>query len=156
MKIYIVTSGSYSDYQIKRVFTDKAKAEEYSKWCYDSNGVDEWDTDEVFVPYYYVRAKCRINDDGSIKTEVDIKETDQDDMGYEYTYCDDYHKWWVDCTMLFLARNCYARDCSKESCKERYIKVVLDMAAMVKALLVDGWSHDQINDMLKSKMSEVE
>ena len=33
MKIYIVTCGSYSDYCINKVFTDKDKAEEYRKWC---------------------------------------------------------------------------------------------------------------------------
>ena len=32
MKVYIVTSGSYSMYGIRQVFIDKHKAEIYAKW----------------------------------------------------------------------------------------------------------------------------
>lgn len=51
MKIYIVTSGEYSDYSINAVFTDKAKAEAFveiknrgSRWS--SCDIEEWDADE--------------------------------------------------------------------------------------------------------------
>lgn len=51
MKVYIVTSGEYSDYQIEKVFLDKAKAEEYSKKATtdhygESYDVEEFDTDD--------------------------------------------------------------------------------------------------------------
>ena len=46
MKIYIVTSGIYSDYCIRRVFTNKEKAEEYREWLHDSNEVEEYDTSD--------------------------------------------------------------------------------------------------------------
>jgi hypothetical protein len=45
MKIYIVTSGSYSDYSIVGVFTDRDMAEKMAAATRDSNGVEEWDTD---------------------------------------------------------------------------------------------------------------
>ena len=46
MKIYVVTAGSYSDYRIEKVFTDKAKAEEYAEWLYESNPVKEYETED--------------------------------------------------------------------------------------------------------------
>lgn len=39
-KVYIVTSGSYSDYGINRVFKDKRKAE---VWCAEKNTEYEWE-----------------------------------------------------------------------------------------------------------------
>lgn len=39
-KVYIVTSGSYSDYGINRVFKDKRKAE---IWCAEQNTRYEWE-----------------------------------------------------------------------------------------------------------------
>lgn len=40
--VYVVTSGCYSNYTLECVSFDKALAERYSKFCYDSNGVDEY------------------------------------------------------------------------------------------------------------------
>lgn len=53
-EIYIVTSGSNSDYSIDRVFTDKEKAEEFVEFVnthtsrYDQCGIETWQTDEPF------------------------------------------------------------------------------------------------------------
>ncbi len=44
-KIYIVTSGSYSDYSIHAVFSDKAVAEEFSKTVAYGADVEDWDLD---------------------------------------------------------------------------------------------------------------
>lgn len=61
MKIYIVTSGEYSDYHIERVFLDKEKAETFSKKAttdhYGENYVvEEFDTDDEMnmsrMPYH--------------------------------------------------------------------------------------------------------
>lgn len=47
MKIYIVTSGTYSDYGIEAVFTTEEKAKEYvDKYGdYDNRRIEVWDTD---------------------------------------------------------------------------------------------------------------
>ena len=50
MKIYIVTSGEYSDYVIRAVFTDQRKAEIYCalhERKYDHYMVEEWETEDV-------------------------------------------------------------------------------------------------------------
>lgn len=51
MKIYIVTSGEYSDYSIDSVFTDKAKAEACVELRnrasnYSVYDIEEWEADE--------------------------------------------------------------------------------------------------------------
>lgn len=51
MKVYIVTNGSYSDYHIVKVFTDKAKADDFAKRAttsgYDQDyDVEEFDTED--------------------------------------------------------------------------------------------------------------
>jgi len=48
MKVYIVTSGSYSDYHIEAVFSTKEKAEEYiQNNCDDDvNEIEEYEMDE--------------------------------------------------------------------------------------------------------------
>jgi hypothetical protein len=56
MKVYIITSGSYSDYGISAVFTDKAMADDYvaianSRPGYTDNcAIEEWDSD-MLHPY---------------------------------------------------------------------------------------------------------
>lgn len=48
MKVFIVTSGSYSDYHIEAVFSTNEKAEEYiNNRCDDGvNGIEEYEMDE--------------------------------------------------------------------------------------------------------------
>lgn len=52
MKVYIVTSGEYSDYGIRRVFTNKEKAELYCAMhgggC-DPYYAEEWEVDDVEI-----------------------------------------------------------------------------------------------------------
>ena len=48
-KAYIVTSGSYSDYSIERVFLNKEKAERYIELCdnhWDTPVIEEYDIDD--------------------------------------------------------------------------------------------------------------
>ena len=45
MKVYIVTSGDYDDYQIDEVFSTKEKAEEYIEYFGDYCRIEECDLD---------------------------------------------------------------------------------------------------------------
>lgn len=63
MKIYIVTSGSYSDYGINCVFSTKEKADEYVKMKnlsdrWEDYNVEEYDVDKPYemeaIDFYYV------------------------------------------------------------------------------------------------------
>lgn len=48
MKIYIVTSGEYSDYHIEAVFTDEEQAQLYCATHYDCD-IEEWEADEIKI-----------------------------------------------------------------------------------------------------------
>ena len=43
MKVYVVTSGSYSDYRIEGIFKKKEDAETLASVLSDGNEVDEWE-----------------------------------------------------------------------------------------------------------------
>ena len=45
MKVYIVTSGDYDDYQIDEVFSTKGKAEEYIEYFGDDYRIEEYNMD---------------------------------------------------------------------------------------------------------------
>lgn len=47
MKVYVVTEGSYSDYHIEAIFSDKLKAEIHAALI--EGDVAEWDVDSVYV-----------------------------------------------------------------------------------------------------------
>lgn len=51
MKVYIVTSGCYSDYHIDAVCLDKDQAERLAQAIYgwDEGHVAEWDTDDFKI-----------------------------------------------------------------------------------------------------------
>ncbi len=50
MKIYIVTTGSYSDYGIDAVFSIEEKVEAYARaQGFDKNPFSHWDIDEQEV-----------------------------------------------------------------------------------------------------------
>ena len=47
-KVYVVTSGSYSDYRIECVFSTREKAEEYLQYHDDEYRIEEYALDEEF------------------------------------------------------------------------------------------------------------
>jgi len=49
MKVYVVTSGSYSDYRIEAIFENKEDAEALANVLSDGNGVDEWEANKQKV-----------------------------------------------------------------------------------------------------------
>lgn len=59
--VYIVTSGSYSDYGIDRVFKSREKAELYCE-CHEGCEIEEWDFDDdsIYTVYDYVNVIANI------------------------------------------------------------------------------------------------
>lgn len=46
MKVYVVTSGSYSDFRIEEIFKKKEDAEALASVLSDGNEVDEWEVNK--------------------------------------------------------------------------------------------------------------
>lgn len=104
MKIYIVTSGCYSDYGIDKVFTDKQKAEEYAEWLEDSNDVEEYETDDnvSFEKLHNIHVQMKVYDNG--KEDLSYRVYKTKDKCNSYTYLSDYHKYGGDYIDITLSR----------------------------------------------------
>ena len=79
MKAYIVTSGSYSDYQIEAVFSTKEKAEEYiQNTCTDDvNDIEEYEMDEQ-VERKNAVYRCSVN---ILTSEINVESRHNNEYG---------------------------------------------------------------------------
>ena len=164
MKVYIVTSGCYSDYSICNVFTDKAKAEKYAKGIYDVNEIEEWDTEDRDCKLYTsIRLNVKFNKKGvpieslgygrpkTYNFSIDIVNSlDGCPDYYESTcYYSNFHD-----HQLMLNR-VIKKELSVdeiEKYKEKYKKVALDLMAKIKSLIeIECWNVKMVNEWLKDK-----
>jgi hypothetical protein len=79
--VYVITSGTYSEYKIEAVFTAKPLAEAYAKYFGEDARIEEWPLDAPFE----IRGVCSVSmtRDGrasTYKTHVD----DPKDLGFQY------------------------------------------------------------------------
>ena len=143
MKVYVVTTGEYSDYEIAKIFLDKNKAEEFANWVEDSNGVDEWETsdddfefgdleDKVIVSAYYY----------PYDDEVRIYTTKYYNR-YSFNL---YHY----CKGIDKSHECinFNKIMPKNYNKKQVKKILYDKYAEVKALLAEGYTEHQVNEMI--------
>lgn len=90
MKIFIVTSGEYSDYGINAVFSSKEKAEAYFMGLPESSrgySVEEWDVDTESPLISGTRWIVELRIDGSIAKELSYEVTHSgQDRGDGYTF----------------------------------------------------------------------
>ena len=135
MKVYIVTSGDYDDYQIDEVFSTKEKAEEYIEYFGDYCRIEECDLDNP------IEHKENIWD---VSFKLD---------GYELNKCvvDNYAKvdsvWLCGGGIYFnIVSNCKTK--AIEIAKERLDNVIKNKYSKYKKLFVekkDCWSSDLID-----------
>lgn len=85
MKVYVVTSGEYSDYGIEKVFLSKEKADIYCNLhnarSYSTCVVEEYETDDetIYTPMSY--AEFSIDIDTS-EVKISFYEVAKEDYGY--------------------------------------------------------------------------
>jgi len=148
MKIYVVTSGSYSDYCIEKIFINKDKAEYFSKWCRDSQ-VEEYETsdEDIVAPGYKVSFNYDFS--GNKPPYINIQKSTVDSAYPHYTLFDDYRKYSSGKLGIrgsrFIPAINYKGD---DYTKEKYTKVCYDLSAQIKQWLNEGLNEDQINDIL--------
>ncbi|MEE1085015.1 MAG: hypothetical protein UH850_14910 [Paludibacteraceae bacterium] len=158
MKIYIVTCGSYSDYHIEKVFTDRKKAEEYQKWCLDANEIEEYDTeDDCTINKYYKIIVTYIKHDNERSTEqpsVRVERCNSKCLGY--VHVSDYHDRYYpnQYTVVTLVRYVSEANWNEEFYTTRYTKAAYDLMAQTKLLLSEGWTDRQINEMWHQKLRD--
>lgn len=148
MKVYIVTSGTYSDYMIRKIFLDKDKAEEYRKWLPDSNDIEEYDTsdDDVIDKQYKIRVDLKWYPN---KKENLIARSWKDcESDYNYNYYSNYNGIWEE---LAVVRTVNADDYSEQYYKDKLTKHIYDLKAYVEYLKTEGCNEKQIKDSIALK-----
>lgn len=114
-KVFLVSSGDYSDYRIVAVFSTEAKAEEYirvrnelEQWSCNE-GPDEWEVDSIQVKEeYFVEVYLRPDNDASSISEADTKSPKVE-------------KLWEDCHRV-TTRFCGSREKTIKSARDMVTK----------------------------------
>lgn len=154
MKIYVVTTGSYSDYGIHSVFTDKNKAEECAALLDGSNDIEEYDTSDTAVFRYVTKFLIRVTENAGGWLDCSALSFAQDPLETR-EYKDDtimYDHHWGEPT-LRLERYIYDSNmtCEKvEFYREKYKKAAQDIWYIVQQKLSEGFTLDQINKLINS------
>ena len=148
MKVYVVTSGIYSDYMIRKIFLNKDKAEEYRKWLPDSNDIEEYDTsdDDVIDKQYKIRVDLKWYPNK--KEELIAKSWKDCESDYNYNYYENYNDIWEELTVV---RTVNADNYSEQYCKDKLTKHIYDLKAYVEYLKTEGCDEEQIKDAITLK-----
>lgn len=138
-KVYIVTSGQYSDYGINAVFSSKEKAQEFIKNCEKIDNwiyrglyyIEEWDLDKsidivdiISVNYTFKSpfSKTQYNEKIKIDIEKGVKGIEEENK-----------LWGSDYEIISIRRFANPnRDIEEE--KQRILKIAFDTATRIKYL----------------------
>lgn len=159
MKVYIVTEGSYSDYEIKRVFLDEEKAQKYKDIIGGESQVEEYETSDEEIntikPLWHISAEYfpKYN-----KLDLNIWETSTDAQNHSQNrvHFNDYRKYTSYEYMVNIRKAIpRAGSESKKEIHNRYyeklLKVSQDYWGIVKEQLANGATEKDINQMLSQK-----
>ena len=146
-KVYVVTTGEYSDYHIERVFLNRAKAETYAQivretddyWYANSVCVNEYDTsdDIIISKRWCVDFRYFIPDSnvtgGLYYYHIDIEPYVEEDN--HIRHCTRYYG-----NMIELKRtlNSNPGDADKEKLAAKYLKICEDLYAKIEYELANG------------------
>jgi hypothetical protein len=157
VEIYVITSGSYSDYGIIRIFTDKVKAELYVKLNPyargDSTELQTWQTDDdtLFEQVRYVTVDYSVYDTGHINYGFSLTSSttlDSEVADMEYIYRDENG---IKRTLLYLVRK-VDNSTDGDILEERYKRVCEDLYAQIRSLIdTEGWTEEMVDKWLADK-----
>lgn len=180
-KVYIVTSGEYSDYHIDAVFASREKAEAYIKikdkakweeyehdeWDVQTSkyGIEEWNLGDEYVNTAYWEIS------GSIYTSLNFEERSIDVYACDQTGVDAHKRsnisnsvkigshtnYYGHCYQItakyFIPRNRFS---NAEEVKARYKKVMRDLLAKVKYMVqVDGMTLKEAENAINEQIKEI-
>lgn len=147
MKVYVVTSGIYSDYIIRKIFLDKDKAEEYKDWLPDSNNVEEYDTSDDDIVQKQYKIRVTLKQYPNKKEELIVKSWKDCESNYNYNYYSNYNTW----EELSIVRTVNKDNYDKQYWKDKLSKHIYDLKAYVEYLKTEGFNSRQINDAIALK-----
>lgn len=155
MKAYVVTTGRYSDYRILMIFTDREKAElyvdTYNKSSYMSDAsIEVWNTADDYIvgmedyDYYLISDNIdgKYNNGNPCFTKLD------DDI--EYLHDDDLAQRNVFYKLndVLEVHRKFRKGTDEEFIKKKMEKILHDIRPIVKQMLADGATIEDINDAI--------
>jgi hypothetical protein len=155
VKIYVVTTGSYSDYGIHSVFLDKEKALQCISLLKDSNNIEEYESsDEIkqrCVSEFHIYAELN---NGNLECKVYYNKTDPfDDYDYKDRTIVVILVWENNKLHLSMDRFVYDENMTYEKIEfytNKFEKAGQDMWYIIQQKLSEGYNLDQINEMINS------
>ena len=149
MKVYVVTSGIYSDYQIKKIFLSRERAEAYKEWLYDANDIEEYDTadDDTVHKVYYVHAELKWYSNGKEEVKFSIY---RDCDSYDVQDGQWYRNWGRWGEEIGIRRIVPNDNFDEQRIKDKYTKVLYDLKAYVLSLKADGYNEEQIRKIIEN------
>lgn len=152
MRVYIVTSGSYSDYHIVRVFVDEEKAKAYLRFCPDGE-IEEYETDDdiEFVPFRVASMRYDVYYPGGASFSINTywkneQESNKETEEYAYYY-DDLGRY-----KRLCMRRVINSDKEDFELEEKYRRVCEDLMAQIQSLIeTEGWTSEMVDEWLTDK-----
>lgn len=168
MKVYLITSGSYSDYGVDKVFLDLKKAQSYVKYHKYSN-IETYETsDEEYEEvsgFYYVNIVYEIIQDAdnfyhSILTAKNCTlyaTTEQSAAHKEFAVMDPKNKGPLSPIIVKVARRYDDRHYSEQEAIDHAKRVAQDLCAQVTSILAAGAPFQETKDaLIESKVLYIE
>ena len=159
MKVYVVTEGSYSDYTIEKVFSNRQAAEEFKKWRRIQNDIEEWEVyDEPFdnqdgEKVMFIRVQGTVYPEAVVDISYEIRpDLLRSDLASRGSGLNAVPKSGV--FVIYCYRYVPADKWDEEKYKDLLTKVLYDYAGIVKAMFADGASVRDIELALRSKEEE--
>ncbi|ADO59834.1 hypothetical protein [Paenibacillus polymyxa] len=157
-KVYIVTSGSHSDYRIHRVFFDEELANTYAKSVYDSQ-VEEWKIDDTvdLKLFKTVTATYIISPSGWDSFNVDISmhnqlDSDKDQIE-QSIYFDDKTSSTNPREFLEITR-IVPLDALDDEVERRYELLCKELRTKIQELMsTEGWTDEMVDEWLEKQGS---
>ena len=159
MKVYVVTEGSYSDYAIEKVFSNRQAAEEFKKWRRIQNDIEEWEVyDEPFdsqdgEKVMFIRIQGTVYPEAVVDIRYDIRP----DLLRDWDLSKGAGIGSVPKSSVFniyCYRYVQADKWDEEKYKDLLTKVLYDYAGIVKAMLAEGASIRDIEIALRGREEE--
>lgn len=138
MKVYVVTSGCYSDYQIEAVFTDPVMANAYANVNTDRR-VEEYEADSVKIATAGIKARIWYDPKKNEITMIDTGDFIQNSLR---PYKDEYYRHELHVERKLSART--LEDIKKHGVKSPLLlKSMQDAWAQYKAEHMDDIEYDE-------------
>ena len=160
MKVYVVTDGDYSDYNIQKVFSNIEAAEEYKYWHHITNDIEEYEVADTALDiegkrYWFIKVSGIVYPEAVVNIQYDIHPATIDDRHIKRDVQIDTWKYKYRSTLkLWNYHYVPAENWNEEKYKEKYTKALYDQAAFIKCLLVEGTDIETVERVLRKQEEE--